>query len=93
MRNDLHEITEFDRNMTWLRLRKSNVVAWQKAVAESGVSARDAFMFGARFCDVLPGLKMQCDGCGVRLQPGQWYRCLQCTDRDFCAICVTSKRN
>ena len=74
IRNDQCEMTEFNRNMTWLRLRKTNVFAWQKVVAESGLGPRDMFMFGARFCDVL-GLIMQCDGCGIRLQQGQWYRC------------------
>ncbi|KPI90856.1 hypothetical protein ABL78_0089 [Leptomonas seymouri] len=29
-----------------------------------------------------------CDGCGKGLVPGDWYRCNQCPDRDYCATCV-----
>lgn len=29
-----------------------------------------------------------CDGCGKALVPGDWYRCNQCPDRDYCAACL-----
>lgn len=49
-----------------------------------------------------PGLKIQtkaiyarcrpsgfmCDGCGKSCTPGDWYRCNDCPDKDFCCACV-----
>ncbi|KPA84634.1 hypothetical protein ABB37_01155 [Leptomonas pyrrhocoris] len=32
-----------------------------------------------------------CDGCGKSLVPGDWYRCNQCTDRDYCAACIVEE--
>ncbi|KAL7699988.1 HECT-domain (ubiquitin-transferase) [Lotmaria passim] len=32
-----------------------------------------------------------CDGCGKSVLPGDWYRCNQCPDRDYCAACVVEE--
>ncbi|KAG5495411.1 hypothetical protein GH5_03072 [Leishmania sp. Ghana 2012 LV757] len=29
-----------------------------------------------------------CDGCGKSCTPGDWYRCNECPDKDYCAACV-----
>ncbi|KAK7199713.1 HECT-domain (ubiquitin-transferase) [Novymonas esmeraldas] len=29
-----------------------------------------------------------CDGCGKSCTPGDWYRCNDCSDKDFCAACL-----
>ncbi|KAG5470509.1 hypothetical protein LSCM1_01753 [Leishmania martiniquensis] len=29
-----------------------------------------------------------CDGCGKNCTPGDWYRCNECPDKDYCAACV-----
>jgi hypothetical protein len=33
----------------------------------------------------------KCDGCRISLLPGNWYRCNECTDFDFCADCFGKK--
>ena len=85
------ELAEYQRDMTWLRKYRKGGWSWRDALEESGVSPRQVWMFGARF-SLLLGLSIDCDGCGTRLKRGQWYRCMQCTDCDFCTTCLTSKR-
>ncbi|CAJ1033875.1 putative HECT-domain (ubiquitin-transferase) [Leishmania utingensis] len=29
-----------------------------------------------------------CDGCGKNCLPGDWYRCNECPDKDYCTACV-----
>ncbi|CAG9580147.1 conserved hypothetical protein [Leishmania major strain Friedlin] len=29
-----------------------------------------------------------CDGCGKNCTPGDWYRCNECPDKDYCTACV-----
>ena len=84
------ELAEYQRNLTWLRKFRTGAWCLSDALAESGASEREMRMFRSRFSHVL-GLNFSCNGCFTGLQFGQWYRCLQCTDRDFCTTCVTSK--
>ncbi|GET91443.1 hypothetical protein, conserved [Leishmania tarentolae] len=77
---DLEQKHEFDEdsdtetNLSQLR---------QRVVQEQGLRIDNKLAYA--WCSAS---SFVCDGCGKNCFPGDWYRCNECSDKDYCTACI-----